>query len=339
MFPSILFATASRYVLAPELSSFEFVVSIINYRTADLTKSCLSSVVRAFSGLSFHVVVVDNNSGDGSADAIETWIKDENLKSDITLVRSPTNTGFSGGHNIGMTTCAGEFYLILNSDAVLAEDFGAKIKEAVEHDPDAGMFAPRINYDDGEQQVSCFRFPSWASELDRGASSGPISRILSSRLVPLDMPPRPEQIEWASFACILLRAEMVREIGPMDDGYFLYFEDCEYCLRARRSGWQIRYVHEATAVHYRGGSGPVVALAEERKRLPAYYYASRTRFLYQKSGLVGLWLANLAWHLGRVISVARPLFGKPRSSSIYGEPRDIWTNSVRPMSDRKRLEA
>ena len=79
--------------------------------------------------------------------------------------------------------------------------------------------------------------------------------------------PDPAEIGWASFACILLRGEMVSAIGPMDEGYFLYFEDAEYCLRARRAGWRVAYVPEARVVHFRGGSGPVKALARARTEL------------------------------------------------------------------------
>ena len=89
--------------------------------------------------------------------------------------------------------------------------------------------------------------------------------MLKRHDVPLAMPPAPGQIGWASFACILLRGAMVQAIGPMDDGYFLYFEDTEYCLRAARAGWQVAYVAQARCVHFRGGSGPVKAMAAAKQ--------------------------------------------------------------------------
>ena len=147
------------------------------------------------------------------------------------------------------------------------------------------------------------------------------------------MPPEPDQIEWASFACILLRAKMVDQIGIMDEGYFLYFEDVEFCWRARQAGWKIRYVPDARAIHFRGGSGPVKSLAKAKKRLPAYYYASRTRILYQIHGTGGLLLANLAWIFGRAIAVMRVLAGKKVPQSNQREYRDIWTNVFSPLGD------
>ena len=155
-----------------------------------------------------------------------------------------------------------------------------------------------------------------------------------SREVSLGPEPPPDQIEWASFACILLRGEMVRAIGPMDEGYFLYFEDVEYCLRARRAGWRIRQVPAARAVHFRGGSGPVKSLSKERARLPRYYYSSRTRFLYQAHGLGGLISANLLWYLGRFIKHLTRLTGQRIKPMTRAEGIDIWTNVTRPLGPR-----
>jgi hypothetical protein len=152
--------------------------------------------------------------------------------------------------------------------------------------------------------------------------------------VPLGPDPDPEEIDWASFACILLNGAMVREIGPMDEGYFLYFEDAEYCLRARRAGWRVLRCPEAVAVHFRGGSGPVKSLAARKKRLPAYYYSSRTRFLYQAHGRAGLWAANILWVLGRGIAEMRRIIGRKEINFCEAEARDIWTNVRTPLGPR-----
>ena len=127
---------------------------------------------------------------------------------------------------------------------------------------------------------------------------------------------------------------MVTGIGPMDEGYFLYFEDSAYCLRARRAGWQIVHAPAARAVHLRGGSAPVKRLAAARHRLPGYYYASRTRFLYQAHGWAGLLAANLGWHLGRMLAWCRLLAGRDVPRAAAGEGRDIWTNFLDPLGDR-----
>ena len=310
-------------------------VSIINYRTGQLTLDCLNSVLVAMEGIAGHVAIVDNFSQDGSAEQIAGWIA-AHPDAPVTLVRSETNSGFSGGHNQGISAREAEFYLVLNSDAVLRPSFLREILKEADRHPQAGYFAPRIEWEDGSgAQTSCFRFPSPASEFIRGANTGFVTKALKSREVALGPEPDPDRIDWASFACILLRHEMVAKLGPMDEGYFLYFEDAEYCLRGRRAGWDLVYVPRAVAVHFRGGRGPVKALARARKRMPAYYYASRTRFFYQAHGRLGLWAANLCWFLGRTLAQARRLVGKPVNPRAEREPGDLWINAANPLGPRR----
>ena len=244
-------------------------VSIINYKTGDMTIAAAQSALDALGNREVMIVVVDNASGDGSAEQIEAWMAeagDPRLK----LVKSETNSGFSGGHNQGMGAAPeADFYLILNSDALLRPGFFEPLLAAADAHPKVGLFAPQLEWDDGEVQQSCVRFQGVASELIRGAQSGPVTKLLKRHVVALDLPPDPAQIEWASFACILVRGEMARAIGPMDDGYFLYYEDSEYALRAMRAGWGVHHVPEARAVHFRGGSGPVKEMAKAKTRMPA----------------------------------------------------------------------
>ena len=311
------------------------VISIINYRTGPMTIACVASVLADIGDLDAQVVVVDNASGDGSADQIADWITAQPADTPITLIRSEQNTGFSGGHNLGMAAIKADHYLILNSDALLRPGFLHTILTAADANPRAGLIAPQIETDDGDIQVSCFRFHSPASELIRGAASGPVTKLLQGRVVALQPPVDPEAVEWASFACILLRGAMVDQIGPMDEGYFLYFEDAAYCLTARRAGWGVVQETGALAVHFRGGSGPVKTLEKERRRLPAYYYASRTRFFRQAYGPLGPVLANVMWGAGRLIAQARRLTGRAVPVASASEARDIWTNALQPLGPRR----
>jgi GT2 family glycosyltransferase len=313
---------------------YKIAISIINFRTGEMTLTCVRSVLADMQGIDGHVVVVDNLSDDGSAEQIADWIAAQPGDLPVTLVRSVTNSGFSGGHNQGIGAVRAEYYLVLNSDAILRPGFLRAILDAADARPDIGLFAPRIEYDDGGVQDSCFRFPSPGGELIRAARSSAVTRLLPRSEVSLGPDPDPAQIEWATFACILLRARMVAEIGPMDEGYFMYFEDAEYCLRARRAGWGIHPVPEAVAVHFRGGSGPVKSLKTERARLPRYFYSSRTRFLYQAHGYTGLIAANLLWYLGRAIKHASRLAGRSIRPMPAAEGRDIWTNTTRPLGPR-----
>ena len=318
-------------------------VSVLNYRTAALTIDCLRAVLAELRGgaapaIDGEVIVVDNASGDGSAEAIAAFLDAEAGGIPARLVRSARNEGFSGGHNRALELARAEHVLLLNSDALLRPGALAVMLGAAEAAPQTGLFAPRLEHEDGTVQTSCFRFPGPASEVIRGAATGPVTRLLARFDVPLEMPPPPEAIDWASFACILLRARMVAQIGPMDEGYFLYFEDAEYCLRARRAGWGIAHVRAARVVHLRGQSGPVKRLTGAGARLPAYYYASRSRFLYQAHGRAGLLAANLGWALGRGIARLRRLTGRGVPPASAAEARDLWINFAAPLGDPRAPE-
>ena len=132
---------------------------------------------------------------------------------------------------------------------------------------------------------------------------------------------------------------MIDQIGLMDEGFFMYFEDVEYCHRARKAGWEIVHNPNAKVVHLRGGSSPVKESTLERRRLPPYYYASRSRYFYVVYGWVGLTFANLLWHFGRFVSKCRELFGRRERGVSEKEWLDIWTNWLHPnakWSDGKR---
>lgn len=310
----------------------DIVISIINYRTADMTIDCARSVLdQVMEGVDADIVIVDNASDDGSVARLSAWIDSLPDPSPVRLVASEANSGFSGGHNQGMAAVPARHYLLLNSDAILRPGFLSRILTEARAHPQAGFIAPRLEHLDGEAQISCFRFPGPVSEFIRGANSGPVTRLLAAHDVPLTTDPDTTRIDWASFACILVNGRMVEEIGPMDEGYFLYFEDAEYCLRGRRAGWRVHYCPEAVAVHFRGGSAPVKALAKARKRLPRYFYASRTRFMYQAHGRLGLWAANLLWLVGRGFAGLRHLAGRRGNNFRQNEVRDIWTNVGAPL--------
>ncbi|MEM7630401.1 MAG: glycosyltransferase family 2 protein [Pseudomonadota bacterium] len=312
----------------------ELVISIINYRTGPMTIQCIESVMTDIGEIDAHVVVVDNASGDGSDELIADWIATADTPIPVTLVRSELNTGFSGGHNQGISAIEGQFYLLLNSDAVVSKGFFNALITAGRSAPkQVGLIAPRLAGPDGETQISCFRFPTVISEFSRAICTGFVSRILREHEVAIGTDPKPEEIEWASFASILIRGDMIQDIGLMDEGYFLYFEDAEYCLRARRAGWTFGYAPEATTIHFRGGSGPVKALAASKKRMPRYYYLSRTRFFYQAHGRMGLLGANAAWYFGRALAQFRRLAGQIVHPMCEREASDIWIGASAPLAE------
>lgn len=315
----------------------DLVVSIINYRTAEITIACARAALAATAGLNAHVVIVDNFSNDGSADALAAFAEEIGPAAPLSLVVSPVNTGFSGGHNIAMRARRGRFYLLLNSDATLHPGAPEALLARAAAEKRAGIIGCRLEYEDGTLQDSCFRYPGPKSELMRGAQTGFVTRLFRNRWVVVPMPPR-EPVEWLSFASVLLRAEMVEAIGMMDEGFFLYSEDTEYCWRARRAGWDVVWEAGARVTHYRGGSSDTKLRAAAKRRAPPYVYASRSRVLAIMHGRGGLLLCNLAWFAGRAISGLRLLAGRRPVAAMEGEARDIWINAADPFGDPRKPE-
>jgi len=281
------------------------------------------------------VAVIDNYSGDGSADKIEAWLDASSIAGRARLIRSKTNSGFSGGNNIGMAALDADFYLLLNSDTLVRPGALGGLLAAAVSRPDAGAIGPRLEDEDGTAQQSCFRFISPLSELLGSASSRPLSRLLGRFEVALPVSDAPIECDWASFACILLRRAAVDAAGPMDEGFFMYFEDAEYCRRFAKAGYATLYDPSARVVHLRGGSSPVKAAMARGGRPPAYYYASRTRYFRKSYGPAGPVAANLMWLFGRMIARLRPLTGKPLRPACKNQASDIWTNWLDPLGDNK----
>jgi len=323
----------------------QIAIVVINYRTAQLTLECLASLepeVNARTGA--HVVLVDSASGDGSADILESERSSRGWQNWLSLVRLTENRGFSAGNNAGIAFAEslGHFdgFLLLNSDTIVRPGSLGSLSEVLERSPSVGLVGPRLEWPDGQAQVSCFRKISPTSELLAAAKTGPISRLFSGREVAIPdlsvhaatvtpgVARSEREVEWISFACVLIRNDVISAIGRMDEDFFMYFEDVDYCLRARTAGWQIAYEPAARVVHLRGGRTPSDFAIEERRRRPAYYYRARARYLAKYFGLTGPWRANLCWHLGRSISLAREVLGNKAPHTANHEAADIWKGSL-----------
>lgn len=307
------------------------VISIINYRTPDLTLNCLRSLSSEIEIDRDFVVVVDNASGDDSIDRIEAAIADNQWQQWVRVFPSPVNGGFSAGHNLVFQQFPADAYLLLGSDTIVRSGAISTLTNALQSDPKIGLIGPRLEALDGTPQISCFRNRSPIGEFLDAAATGILTRFLKAYNILIPVSDVPIDAEWISFACVLLRSEVIQQIGKMDEGYFLYFEDIDYCRRTNAAGWQIRYIPAAKVVHFKGGSGAVQANMRNRQRLPTYYYASRSRYFAKFYGRMGLWGANCCWLVGRTISWMREILGNKMPHTCEGKAWDIWTNGLHPM--------
>ena len=305
-------------------------VVIINYKTADLVMQCLESLLPQLAYLEARVLLVDNRSPDDSVAKLKDWLAAHDGRGTVQLIEAETNSGFSAGNNTGIRAANADYYLLLNSDTIVRPDAIAILLRTADANPKAGLVSPRLEWQDGTAQQSCFRFISPVSELIGTAQTGIITSALNAFDVPLPVSETIVEPDWTSFACVLIRHKALNEAGPMDEGFFMYFEDAEFCRRARRAGWEIVHNPQARVVHLRGGSSPVKQRALERKRLPRYYYASRTRYLYLSYGWLGLTLANILWWLGRFVSKSREIVERREPGIPRYQWLDIWTNWFHP---------
>ncbi|HEX7479655.1 MAG TPA: glycosyltransferase family 2 protein [Polyangiales bacterium] len=304
-------------------------IVIVNYKTPGLVMDALASLVGQLDATTDQVVVVDNASGDDSPERIEAGIASRGYAAWAKLIRSDRNGGFSAGNNVGIRSCQARYYLLLNSDTIVRPGAIATLLAQAEAHPEVGISGPRLEWPDGSAQISAFRDHTPVSELLAAAKTGPLSKLLRSYEVAADVTDQSVQAQWVSFACALIRREVIEAIGLLDEGYFMYFEDADYCRAARAAGFAIRYFPSAHVVHLRGGTSSVKRQVAARKRPPRYLYASRARYYRKGYGVSGLWAANLLWHAGRTLSLGRELVGHKAPHICEKEWRDNWTEAFR----------
>jgi GT2 family glycosyltransferase len=240
-------------------------VVIVNYRSYDELKRCLASLEPARPHLR-HVTVVDHESDLAAAAALADrfpW---------IYLVERSTNEGFATGVNLGARLTGSPFLLLLNPDCVADAPAVASLLQFAGTRPDAAVVGPRILNSDGSVQGSARRFPGVttaiagrSSWLTRTFPNNPLSR---HNLPALESRTKPLEVDWVSGACMLIRRDAFEQVGGMDEEFFLYWEDADFCRRLGQHGWRTVYYPGATIVHA-GGRSSIHAYRESLRAFHA----------------------------------------------------------------------
>ncbi len=282
-------------------------IVIVNYRTPDLTIECLASIDRERAKLAepLEAVVVENRSEDGSEEKIRTAIR-ARFSAFASLIPSPENGGFAYGNNAGIrpaleSDAPPDYFFLLNPDTEVLPGGIGTLLSFMDATPSAGIAGPRIESGGNVVQHSAFRFPTVAGELERGMSLGILSKLLERWVEAPPIRTDTHQTDWVSGAAMIIRREVVESIGLMDETYFLYYEEVDFCLRAHRAGWSCWYLPESGVVH-RAGAATGVSHDDEhqqkRKRLPRYWFESRRRYFEKNYGAGYAGLADLAYGAG-----------------------------------------
>jgi N-acetylglucosaminyl-diphospho-decaprenol L-rhamnosyltransferase len=219
----------------------------------------------------------------------------------------------------------------LNSDTQVRPGAIKSLVSAAEAKPGAGLVSPRLLWPDETVQQNCFVFQSPLTEFSDAVQT----RLIDDMLRALGIFPQIHAVianpEWTSFACVLIKSEVFEEIGLLDEKYFMYYEDVEFCHRASKAGWDIINITDAHVVHFESGSSAKKEKVQKKSWLPMYFYESRALYFYQTHGWAGLTMANLLWGIGRLFSKIRQLLGRSDKAAIEYQWWDIWSNWLIPL--------
>ena len=282
-------------------------IVIPSYNTKDLLEQSLRTVMDAATGLEVEVLVVDNASRDGSADMVASTFPQ------VELIRNEENVGFAAANNQALRRIKGRNVLLLNSDTIVRPDTLRCLVEFMEAHPQAGAIGCKILNPDGTLQLSCRRglpTPMTAfckmSGLSRLFPNSP--RIARYNLTYLD-PERTHEVDALSGSCMMVRKKAMDQVGLLDEAYFFYGEDLDWCFRMREAGWKIFYVPQTEIIHFKGESSRA-----EQMRFRYRFYEAMAIFvrkhMQQRYRFFPLWLLHVAIVLYGLLSLGANLARK-----------------------------
>jgi GT2 family glycosyltransferase len=225
-------------------------VIIVSYNTRQLLIDCLHTVCACAGEANVEVFVVDNASSDGSAEQVEHDFPE------VRVIRNSLNAGFAAANNLALREAAGRYLMLLNSDTLVHTNAFRELVAFMDAHPRVGYCGPKLLNDDGTHQPSARRFPTI---LSRAFSMTGMSlrRPESRHCIDLHLArgsDEPFQMDWVTGACLVVRREVYEAVGPMDEHYFLYFEETDWCQKMVSAGWEGWYVPAAIVTHLGGRS-------------------------------------------------------------------------------------
>jgi GT2 family glycosyltransferase len=237
--------------MSPDMSAPTVSIIIVNWNTREILRDCLRTVYEQTRNVAFEVIVVDNASADGSVDMIRTVFPQ------VLLLANGANRGFAAANNQGIERAKGRYLLLLNSDTLVLDGAIDKMVGFAETRPEAAITACRVLNADRTWQPTCFLFPSALNLL--------LSALYLNKLFPRHRFCGRERMTWwdgqetravdVVAGCFLLaRREAVEQVGVLDESYFMYGEEADWCYRFRKAGWEVVYTPTAQIVHLGGVS-------------------------------------------------------------------------------------
>jgi GT2 family glycosyltransferase len=311
--------------------TLDIAVVIVSYRSAALTIDALRSVAseRATPGLSIRAVVVDNASGDtprlAQAVAANQW------DSWVALITAPKNGGFAYGNNLAIEHAYAQappsYVYFLNPDTQVRPGAIGCLARFLEERPEVGIAGSTFESHDGTDWPMAFRFPTLFSEIDSGLSFGLVTRALRRWVIAVPMDNSPQRVEWVSGASMMVRAAVLDAIGGLDENYFLYFEEPDFCYRASRAGFPTWFVPASRVMHI-GGQSTKVHSVIGPDRLPPWWFESRRRYFALRFGISRAMLIDVAAVLACSLGLLKRILLGRRDTAVSHYVRDLLHNSV-----------
>ncbi|HEX8523010.1 MAG TPA: glycosyltransferase family 2 protein [Tepidisphaeraceae bacterium] len=302
----------------------KLLVVIVNYRTADLTIACLRSLVDEIASIpSAEVVITDNASGDDSIARLSAAIAQNGWSQWARLMPLSENGGFAWGNNAAIEPALKsaeppEYVYLLNPDTLMKPGGIRELVRFLDEHPQVGIAGGASVNGDGVPLSSGFRFHSIRGEFEGGIRLGVVSRVLKDHIVATGAHTQAQPVDWVVGASMMIRKAVFDRIGVFDPKYFMYFEEVDFCMRARKAGFQTWTVPQSEIVHLVGASSGVTSNAQVQKRRPRYWFDSRHRFFVRHYGIVRTVLADVAFAGGYAFHcILRKIRRKPRTDPPY----------------------
>ena len=257
-------------------------IIIVNWNTRNLLCQCIDSLTQVLRKIDTEIFVVDNGSADGSVATVREKFPG------VKLIENTVNMGFARANNQAIYQSSGEYLLFLNPDTRVKNEAIPTMLSFMSAHAKAGLVGAQLLNADGSRQNSIANFPSLATEL--------LNKSLLRRLFPEKFPgkerdyPGPVEVDSVIGACMLVRRETVEQVGLLDEGYFLFLEETDWCFRMKKAGWKIYHIPGAEVLHFQGKSaGAQKAKARIEYYRSRYHYFRKNRGSFQTSVLsIGL---------------------------------------------------
>ena len=223
-------------------------IIIVSYNTKKLTLKCIASVKKFVRGVVYEVIVIDNCSSDGSADAIDKLTK-------VQLIANSNNMGFGAANNQGIKNARGRHILLLNPDTELVEDSVSIMISWMDLNKQVGVSSCRLIYPNGSLQPTGGFFPNIVRmNLWTNFSDDSLLNPFGSYHPPVYFYNQERVLDWVTGAFLLMRREVLDDIKGFDEDYFLYVEEVDLCYRAKKAGWVVHYMPLTSVIHHKGAS-------------------------------------------------------------------------------------